>query len=264
MRITVNIDGNMNINKTYYILGFFKASDELCNSITDWQASSVEKKRPIWVNAFTLSFLFSKRDLQREIPVWLKAIFSLTGFWAFLFVLLGVAIVYYAQSNGDNTQTWKGLCEVIALWLMGATTALFLLRVILFRMKMDIVLLALAVSFLCREIHFTGTHRGIYYAIAIIGVWTWLWRDKLLEEVNGKKQLKVAMFCMCWSYFIAILIQKRVFREKRLPLLPHEDLLHVPLEEVTENFSHTAFFLLGLISFFFPKKKKKEDTTEKT
>jgi hypothetical protein len=204
-------------------------------------------------------FMFGKINILTELIVWLKAVFSLTGFWAFIPVLIGVGVVYYGESQGSDTRTWKGPCEMIAIWLMGATTALFLLRAILFRTYTDMILLALAASFLCREIHFTGTHKGIYYAIGIIGAWTWLWRDRLLEEVDGKKQLKVAVFCMCWSYLVAIIIQKRVFKEKRLPLLPNEDLLHVPLEEVTENFSHAAFFLVGLVSFFFTKKVKEEE-----
>ena len=215
-------------------------------------------------------FMFGKRNILTELIVWLKAVFSLTGFWAFIPVLIGIGVVYYKiyplipdYSEADFKvmvlNPWKDTCEGIALWLMGVTSALFLLRTVLFRTKLDMVLLALSASFLCREIHFTGTHKGIYIALAIIGVWTWLWRDRLLEEVDGKKQLKVAVFCMCWSYLVAILIQKRVFKETRIPLLPNENELHDSLEEVTENFSHAAFFLVGLVSFCFTKKVKEEE-----
>jgi hypothetical protein len=252
----------LTVTNNYYILGVVKGSEELCAKIDSWKASSEEVEKPAWVNKLTLLFIFNKKDLKKEALVWLKSVFSLTGFWSLIPVLMGVGLVYYGHSQGSDTKTWKGTCEVIALWLMGATTFLFLIRTILFRTSLDIVLLALSASFLCREIHFVGTHQGIYVAIAVIGVWTWLWRDKLLEEVDGKKQLKVTMFCMCWSYFVAIVIQRRVFKEKRLPLLPNEELLHVPLEEVTENFSHAAFLLVGLVSFFFSKKKTEKEDSE--
>jgi hypothetical protein len=165
--------------------------------------------------------------------------------------------VYYGHTHGEDTRLWKGANEIAAIWIMGSVSALFIFKAIVFREKSDFIFAALAVSFLCREIHFKGTSQGVYVAVAVIGIWTWLWRDMLVEEVAGKKHLRIAVFCMVWSYFIAIIIQRRLFKEKRIPLLPDEHMVHVALEEVTENFAHAAFFYTGIAGLYYSLKHRK-------
>ena len=250
-----------NSETQYYILGFFRAGDELSGKIRGWRSGNIEK--PIWANIFTIAFLFSRRDIKPVLKQWAADIFSPVGLWSFFPVFLGVALVYYGHMHGEDTRLWKGVNEVAAIWIMGSVSALFIFKTIVFREKSDMILAALAVSFLCREIHFAGTSRGVYIAISIIGVWTWLWRDALVEEVGGRKHLKIAVFCMVWSYFISIIIQRRLFKEKRIPILPDEHLVHVALEEVTENFAHAAFFYTGLAGLYYSLKNRKSVTKDK-
>ena len=63
--------------------------------------------------------------------------------------------------------------------------------------------------------------------------------------------MKAVIFCMCWSYLVTLLIQRRVFKAGRIPLLPDESLVSVTLEEITENVAHLAFMAIGVVSFFY-------------
>jgi hypothetical protein len=51
------------------------------------------------------------------------------------------------------------------------------------------------------------------------------------------------------TYLLGQLIQRRVFSAGRIPLLPDEALLHVPLEEISENVAHLYFILIGIACF---------------
>lgn len=187
--------------------------------------------------------------LLREGLAFFKHLFSLKGLWALFPVLIAVAVVCAGQLAGNETKYWKGSNETAAIFIMSATVAIFLLRTILFRQPYDYLLLALSIAFLCREIHFQGTSKGVYVAVAIIGVWAWIWRDSILDAMEGKITLKTAVAGMIWSYFISIIIQRRVF--KHIPLGDgfhnFEHSVHVALEEVTENASHLMFFAVGLL-----------------
>jgi len=198
-------------------------------------------------------------ELVKEGLFWAKSLFSIKGLWALLPVLAGVAVVCAGQLSGSETQYWKGGNEIAAVFIMGATTAFFLLRSILFRKRYDCLLLALAVAFLCREIHFQGTSKGVYVAVGIIGAWAWIWRDSILDAMEGKTTLKTVIAGMIWSYFISIIIQRRVFKHVPLGAEFHrfEQSVHVALEEVTENVAHSMFLLVALLGGW-----KSDDNTE--
>lgn len=183
--------------------------------------------------------------LKTEAVDWLKLVFSLQGLWVFIPGFLGMSYVYIAHANGWLETVGRGPQEMTALWLMGTATAIMLVRVSVFNYYLDFVLLALAVSFLCREIHFPGTHKGVYVAIAIVGIWAYFRRKQILAEFATSKILKIGFFGMAWTYMLAILIQRRAFRH----MLPNEQLLHTPLEEVVENVCHIFFILVTLLCF---------------
>ena len=145
---------------------------------------------------------------------------------------------------------------------MSVNAAIFTIRMIKYKQKTDIVLWFVAVAFLCREIHFTGTSTGVYIVVAFAAVLGWYWRDEIFDELEGKDLLKAAVFCMIWSYFITIVIQRRAFSAKHLAILPDEQTLHIGLEELTEDFAHLAFVFVGLVTFLYPalKKEKKSNS----
>jgi uncharacterized membrane protein len=116
------------------------------------------------------------------------------------------------------------------------------------------VFLIVSISFLCREIHFKGTGIGVYIVVGIAAILTYVWRDKIFDYLQDKVQFKALIFSVIWSYFCAILIQRRVFKEARIPLLPYEHKIHIILEEITENCAHFMFLLLGIFAIIISKK----------
>ena len=245
-----------NIIKSFYILGFFKLPDDLSDLLNDIIISF--NIFPWYIKLpfiFLIKCYFSKKDLKKEIPVWMKVVFT-SGAWSFFPVILGIGLTYWIDPQGVHRGAVKGHCEFIAICLMSLVVAVFLLRVIIYRMRTDIVMLILAIGFLCREIHFTGTSAGVYVVAGIAGLLAWIWRDDILDELDGKNQVKAAMFCMFWSYLVTLLIQRRVFKAHRIGILPDEDLLHIPLEEITENFAHLAFLAVAVIAFMYARKRR--------
>lgn len=196
--------------------------------------------------------IFGSKNLRFELLAWLKVVFT-RGIWAFFPVILAIFIGYWYHNNNYTQESVKYYCEFIAVVLMGLTVLIFLIRVVLYKLKLDIVFLLVSIGFLCREIHFVGTDTLVVVVVAVAGVLAWWWRDDILNELTDKNQLKAVIFCMCWSYLVTLLIQRRAFSVNHLGLLPDEELIHINLEEITENAAHLAFFAIGVVSFFYKK-----------
>ena len=174
-----------------------------------------------------------------RLPVWTSPPWRL---WPVLVPMLAVPAAYLLDATGLGHLSGRGVQETAALVLMPAAVLVYGLRYALGRDRLHLVLLTLSIVFLCREIHFTGTHQGIYVALALIGVWCLAWRRSLLGDLrrNGRRTRWVVM--MMWAYAVAMLIQRRALR-----VLPHEDDLHIQMEEVAENIAHLFLIVLGLV-----------------
>ena len=162
--------------------------------------------------------------------------------WPALVPLLTAPAVYLLEATGLGRLSGRGVQEAAALVLMSAAVFVYGLRYALGRDRLHLVLLALSIAFLCREIHFTGTHHGVYVALALIAVWCLLWRRSLLDGLGRNERRARWVVLMMWAYALAMLIQKRAFR-----FLPHEGDLHVQMEEVAENIAHLFLIILGLV-----------------
>ncbi len=90
-----------------------------------------------------------------------------------------------ALSGGITENTVRGTFEVAAIWLMGAVVAVFLLRVIVYKLHTDIVMLVVSIGFLSREIHFAGTDTGVYVSAVIAISLAWVWRDNIPTASNN-------------------------------------------------------------------------------
>jgi len=207
------------------------------------------------ISAFVKRMTHGRKQIRAELRDWLRIVIT-SGSWAFFPVIAAIVIGYICDANGISPREMKRINEPIAIVLMSLVVIVFFIRVRRYALKTDISLLILSIGFLCREIHFTGTGTGVYVVALIAGLYAWWWRDDILEELAGKNQLKATLFCMCWSYLIALLIQRRVFKIGRIALLPYEDHIHINLEEITENVAHIAFLLVGLIAFYYHPKAK--------
>jgi len=207
-----------------------------------------------------------RRSLSLEINAWAKAVFSFTGILSFFPILIAVILVYIGHFNGVTEASWgsvwKNRFENAAVVILAFALLLFLIAVIKSSKRIDIVLLVVCTAFLCREIHFAGTSKGVYVVVGIALILAWLWRDRIFDELDGRNLHKIAIFCLVWSYFVAIVIQRRAFSAKHFAILPDEQSVHVGLEELTEDFSHIVFLLLGVVSLFYALKKDDEKINE--
>ncbi len=189
---------------------------------------------------------------------WFKLIISLRGIWCFLPAILGIIFVYWAN-NYSTDLILKDYHETLAICIMSIAVILFLIRSLLFRLEIDYILLTMAVNFLCREIHFIGTDNAVVIVGAIVLIWIFYWKDRIWLNIENAKLVQIALVGTAFTYFVAILVQRRVFSIDHLALLPNEANLHVALEEVLENIAHLYFVFIGIFAFFcIPAKEQKK------
>ena len=132
-----------------------------------------------------------------------------------------------------------------------------------------IYLTVLALVFFIREFHDTvftffgssyqlETKKLVYCLLVGMGIWAFGWHEKLFTCLNRSIKLKVSLFGVLWTYLFSQLIARRVFSG----IFPDESLLHIPMEETVETFSH-LFFLVFAISCFLFISNKKENSLQK-
>ena len=188
-------------------------------------------------------------ETRKAFHGWLKLIVSFRGIWCFAPAFLTVFFVYWADGYAKPLISEKPN-EVLAIVLMSLVVVVFLIRSLLYRLEIDYILLLMAVNFLCRELHFTGTDNAVVFIAAFVLAWVVYRKDRILASIEDAGLFQVALTGTIFTYFIAILIQRRVFKPTRLPLLPNEEFMHISLEEVLENIAHAYFLFCGIAAFF--------------
>lgn len=196
------------------------------------------------------------RETKEVVLAWAKMMLSPKGAWAFIPAIAGIFFVYWAKASGHLSLVNKEYNEKVAIWVMGLICATFLFRAFRYKIEMDWILFIMAVNFLCREVHFAGTSTGVFVVFGIVIIWVLCWKKRLLENVRDASLFQASLTGTAFCYFLAFIIQKRVFRESRCPLLPDEAGMHIFLEEVLENVSHLFFLVTALVAFRSLNKKK--------
>jgi len=174
----------------------------------------------------------------RPVAVWAYAMLALPVLAAFS--------TYPAHVNDFEAWNFKGTHEPLALTLLGPAAVAFALHALVGRDRLRLLLSLLAVAFYCREWHFAGTSKGVYVALAVLGVWGWIWR-RFLTDALADRRVLLPLVATAWAYLLSQLIARRVFR-----FVPLEDVLHVPAEEVTETMAHmmlAGVAIAGLIGW---------------
>ena len=194
---------------------------------------------------------------QRALRDLLNLIFSYRGYGAFIPAIVGMVFVYWAENNAKYL-ILKEYHEILAICLMGIAVILFLVRSLLYRLEIDYILLTMAVNFLCREIHFIGTDNAVVIVAAIVLVWIIYWKDRIWGNIENAKSVQIALVGTTFTYFLSIVIARRVFSVDNLGLLPNEQDVHVALEEILENIAHLYLILTGVFAFFSIPSKKSE------
>jgi len=200
------------------------------------------------------SYLWNDKT-QQAFRDWLNLVFSYRGIWCFIPAILGVIFVYWGDIYSKSL-ILKEYHETLAICLMSIAVILFLVRSLLYRLEIDYILLTMAVNFLCREIHFIGTDNAVVIVAGIVLAWVFYWKGRIWANIENAKAVQIALVGTAFTYFLSILIARRVFSINHLGLLPNEVNVHVALEEVLENIAHLYFIFIGIFAFFcIPSKK---------
>ncbi len=162
---------------------------------------------------------------------------------------MGPAIMgfnYFAKAQGLDWYLNKPPHEVAAVCL---TSIALLCHAVRWRSGHNPVhqwLTFLALAFLCREIHFAGTGKGVYIALVVLLIWGWRSRKQLIE---GAAQGRLGQWVLAtgWTYFLSQFIARRVFRHL---YLPNEDGMHIMLEEAVENMAHIVLITTAFADRF--------------
>ena len=184
----------------------------------------------------------------------MKSFFSNIDWRVFLIAPLGILLIAIIFEPQRDIFVIKIVPEIMALVLTGAAVAVSGFRLRIEDNPLVLLMFAFCLAFFSREIHFAGTSTGVYIAVVAIGVWAWRWRERLVAPVNTG-QFKSWLFAAGWTYFLALLIQRRFFKHV-FPesLLNWEHAMHVPMEEWMEVLAH-ALLLLTVLSGFNRKLK---------
>jgi hypothetical protein len=180
---------------------------------------------------------------------WLRRLLSPNGIWCFLPAVLGISFVYWAEANGYQALVLKKYQEQIAIGLMGAATAVFLIRAVFYRMEIDYILAVMSINFLCREIHFVGTDNAVVVVAGLVLIWILLRKNQIWASIRHAKLFQMSLVGTAFTYLLSILIARRVFSIDHLALLPNEANVHVALEEVLENIAHLFLTFSGIVAF---------------
>ena len=194
-------------------------------------------------------WLTNGRSLYGHSVRWLQDVFSVKGFWVLLpaFATLGIAYL------GDSLE-WpiknKGFNENLAIYVLSICTLVFVIRLSISRNVLDVLLTIMSANFLCREIHFAGTTKGVYIVAAVVLIVGIVQQKRIFEILSESFLQRILLFGTAWTYFFALLIQRRFFKARAIfgyiEFLPREREMCIILEETMGNTAHSLFLLLGL------------------
>jgi hypothetical protein len=155
---------------------------------------------------------------------------------------LAVALLYLLTDAQHWTGAEKRINELYAVYVLGLVVVLLMARSLRQRSLLYLLLGGFSLAALLREIHFEWTSTGVYVLLlALIGL-AWWWREQL------KPLARTGAFLPWFKgtlavYLLSVLVSRRVFRD----MLPNEEHMHVPLEEVLENVAHSMLLVTAVI-----------------
>jgi len=159
--------------------------------------------------------------------------------------LIGPLVILFVYLARDQDWEWvqrKMLHEALALVLTPIALGIFTWTAYRTRDPLQLVLTALSAMFLMREIHFYGSHRTTYFVLAAIVIWAWRWRERLLEPI-GRESTQRWLYSALLVYFLSQLMDRRGLR-----ILPHEQAIHVAVEEMLENAAHLLWITTAIVT----------------
>jgi hypothetical protein len=167
------------------------------------------------------------------------------AWWPLLLGPIAMVLVYIADGTGQQELFSRGSNERMALVLVGISLVLFAVQAIIFRSEFHLFMAVLCAAFFCQEWHFYGTSRGVYVALALLGIWAVIRRVDFARIVGNGHLNKIWIVTMMATYLLSQLIARRVF--KHIPVLPNEAHLHITLEETVETLAHLTMIVVCIL-----------------
>ena len=186
----------------------------------------------------------------------MKSLFANIDARLFLIAPLAILIISIVFATERDIFIVKVIPEYVALVLTGAAVAVSGFRLRIEANPMLPLMFAFCLAFFSREIHFAGTSTGVYVAVVLIAFWAWRWRERLVGPLNTG-YFKSWLFATAWTYFLALLIQRRFFKHVFPDAwLPWEQFIHVEMEEWMEVVAHGLLLVTVFSGFSWALRKR--------
>jgi hypothetical protein len=91
----------------------------------------------------------------------------------------------------------------------------------------------------------------------LVLIWVLIRKTQIWASIEQAKLFQISLAGTAFTYFLSILIARRVFSIDHLGLLPNEANLHIALEEVLENIAHLFLIFSGIVAFFSLNQQQK-------
>jgi hypothetical protein len=183
---------------------------------------------------------------KNEIGIDTLSVRTIRDFWPFMLWVLPIIIVYGTDALGYPHLCDKQVTDVmLGLPLLSIPMVSFSLLAWKSRNEFAQALAILSIGFFAREWHFKGTDRGVYVVIAFVLGW-FIYRRDVMRALIKNTPVEIWLWATALCYVIEQMIERRVFGENHLNLLPMENIYEVRLEETTELMAH---LMLGITSF---------------
>ena len=144
----------------------------------------------------------------------LKKMLKNTTWYLLPISILPVILIIVSHHQNWTIITAKSTHEDIAVPILAVALCLWVIRAYKSKNKLFILIATQTCFFMCREIHFTGTHKGIYVASALVLLWAifWLWKyqEDITEEIIDWRFISCFLVVIA-TYALAIIIQRRFF-----------------------------------------------------
>lgn len=158
----------------------------------------------------------------------------------------------------------KPVQEPIALMLTAYALIFALLKLGLHRNRFYVLFSLLAACVVLRELHFEWTTKFIYGAVAVLGVWAFLWRATLIPFLDSNPHRRCWLIATAWTYVFSQIIARKGLQH----LCPEGsaaealfDAIYTDTEEVVENVAHLMLLITALIGSFRPRAVATDETS---
>ena len=181
----------------------------------------------------------------KNLPVELRRL----SWWPLLLAPAAVAAVSIPHALGDTRVLMlQHSLDDYGPFLIGLAAAMYVTRGFVTRNPLYIILAVLASAMTIREIHFEHTaaeqyiKKGIYVAAALIGIWWFIWRRRLVAPLMGDRRHWSWLTCTLLVYALSVIVSRRLFK-----FVPGEKAMHRVAEETLETVAHLMFIVTSLL-----------------